>query len=239
MPAQSAPPPSSLTLEEYASVAARLLQAAGKPADIVLAELDIPADVWQAAAAAWERALDEELARGGSTLLTTFAARFVATRTAIGRRSISAPALRAEPAPVTQRERAEPAPVTQRERAAPAPVTQPERAAPAPITQPERAAPAPITQPERAEPAPVTQPERAEPAPVTRRERAEPAPITRREPALERAGLPEVPALPVDPRSLSPAPEPDPVQPLVPLEPPPPSWLQRLRRWLRRRSARP
>lgn len=102
MSIESANHPVPLGLEDYAAVSAQLLQAAGTPADVVLAQLGIPVDVWRASAKAWERALDEELARGGNTLLTTFAARFVATRAAIGQRT--APPPPAEPAPPTRRE---------------------------------------------------------------------------------------------------------------------------------------
>jgi len=232
MPAQSTPPPSSLTLEEYAALAARLLQAGGKPTDVVLAELDIPADVWRAAAAAWERALDEELARGGSALLTTFAARFVATRTAIGRRSTFAPALptTAPALPV------EPAPVTWREPAL-------ERAVlPEVPDLPIGPGTAAVDRRHLARPA---VPFAAKPAP--------PADDAARRAfagvGLPFAGLPPGPPPPalrvdsptvrLDACSLPPAPEPDPVLPLAHLEPPPPSWLQRFRCWLHRRSGRP
>lgn len=84
----SSPPstsPAPLALEEYAAVAARLLHDAGRPPADVLAELEIPLRVYRASAAAWERALDEELARGKEELLAAFATRFIATRAALGR----------------------------------------------------------------------------------------------------------------------------------------------------------
>jgi hypothetical protein len=82
-----------LTLGGYASVAARLIHAAGRPAADVLLEIGIPDDVWKASAAAWERALDDELARGEQGLLSAFVARFAATRVAL---------VRAEPPPDSQ-----------------------------------------------------------------------------------------------------------------------------------------
>jgi hypothetical protein len=94
-----------LALEEYAAIAARLLRDAGRPPADVLAELSIPVRVWQASAAAWEQALDDDLARGDGGLLSTFAARFIATRAALGRvprlaagEEVPAPSASARPA---------------------------------------------------------------------------------------------------------------------------------------------
>lgn len=94
-------PFASLTLEEYAATAAHVLHASGGDVDRVLAELSIPAEVWCASALEWERAMDDELARGGAALLTTFAVRFVAARTLLGRRT--ARATTPDAVPVTRR----------------------------------------------------------------------------------------------------------------------------------------
>lgn len=94
-------PFASLTLEEYAATAAHVLHASGGDVDRVLAELSVPAEVWRASALEWERAMDDELARGGAELLTTFAVRFVAARTLLGRRT--ARATTPEAGPVTRR----------------------------------------------------------------------------------------------------------------------------------------
>ena len=96
-------PRGRLTLQEYAAVSARLHRAPGVHPAVVLAQLGIQEDAWRAAAAEWERLIDEELVRGSNALLTTFAARFVATRAAIGRRATPPPPP-AEPAPLTRRE---------------------------------------------------------------------------------------------------------------------------------------
>lgn len=79
--------PAPLPLDVYAVAAARLLHAAGEPAGAALAALGIPDDTFRASAAVWERAIDEELARGGDSLLAAFAARLVAARAALARRA--------------------------------------------------------------------------------------------------------------------------------------------------------
>jgi hypothetical protein len=98
-----------LALEEYAAIAARLLRDAGRPSAEVLAELCIPVRVWQASAAAWEAALDDELARGEDHLFSAFAARFLATRAALGRVARPAPAVMPDPYSPRPPDRREPA----------------------------------------------------------------------------------------------------------------------------------
>lgn len=79
-----APPIAPLSLDDYATASAHLTHAAGHPPDEVLARLGIPAEAWRASVAAWERAIDEESARGEHALLTAFASRFAEARAGLG-----------------------------------------------------------------------------------------------------------------------------------------------------------
>ena len=99
LPPLAVPPPMPLALGDYAAVAAHLVHAADRPAADVLEELGVDAGVWRASIATWERAVDDELARGEHALLVAFTASFAAARAVLGRAAApAAPAVLAAPA---------------------------------------------------------------------------------------------------------------------------------------------
>lgn len=71
---------SRLTLDEYAEVKATLQRAPGQHADDVLERRGIPRIQWATSAAAWRRAIEDELSRGEHALALSFTEKFTQAR---------------------------------------------------------------------------------------------------------------------------------------------------------------